>query len=80
MSVSSSLPANDQPSSHIQALAALGIQRRYRSGALLIQEGETGDTIYIVLQGRLRAFLGDGLGSRRHGAVFLRMDAHRRRR
>lgn len=62
MSVSSSLPANDQPSSHIQALAALGIQRRYRSGALLIQEGETGDTIYIVLQGRLRAFLGDGNG------------------
>jgi CRP/FNR family transcriptional regulator, cyclic AMP receptor protein len=62
MSVSSSLPANDQPSSHIQALAALGIQRRYRSGALLIQEGESGDTIYIVLQGRLRAFLGDGNG------------------
>lgn len=62
MSVSSSLPANDQPSSHIQALAALGIQRRYRSGALLIQEGETGDTIYIVLQGHLRAFLGDGNG------------------
>jgi CRP/FNR family transcriptional regulator, cyclic AMP receptor protein len=62
MSVSSSLPANDQPSSHIQALAALGIQRRYRNGALLIQEGETGDTIYIVLQGRLRAFLGDGNG------------------
>lgn len=40
----------------------MGVQRRYRSGTLLIQEGETGDTIYIVLQGRLRAFLGDGNG------------------
>ncbi len=56
------LPADDKPSAHIQALAAQGVQRRYRAGALLIQEGETGDTIYIVLQGRLRAFLGDGNG------------------
>lgn len=52
----------DQPARsqrHIEALAALGTQRRYRRGALLIQEGESGDTIYIVLQGRLRAFLAD---------------------
>ena len=54
--------ANDQPSSHVRSLAALGVQRHYRNGALLIQEGETGDSIYIVLQGRLRAFLGDGNG------------------
>lgn len=62
MPASSQLPADDKPSAHIQALAAQGVQRRYRAGALLIQEGETGDTIYIVLQGRLRAFLGDGNG------------------
>ncbi len=58
----SSPSSHDTPSPHVKALADLGIQRRYRSGALLIQEGETGDTIYIVLQGRLRAFLGDGNG------------------
>ncbi len=40
----------------------MGVQRRYRRGALLIQEGELGDTIYIVQQGRLRAFLGDDQG------------------
>lgn len=40
----------------------MGVQRRYRRGTLLIQEGETGDTLYIVLQGRLRAFLGDEAG------------------
>ena len=60
--MSAFLPASTEPSSHIQALAALGVQRRYRNGALLIQEGESGDTIYIVLQGRLRAFIGDGNG------------------
>ena len=30
---------------HIEALATLGVARRYRRGALLIQEGETGDTL-----------------------------------
>jgi CRP/FNR family cyclic AMP-dependent transcriptional regulator len=49
-------------SQHITALAALGVPRRYRRGALLIQEGESGDTLYIVLQGRLRAYLADNSG------------------
>lgn len=49
--------AENPDTTHLQALAALGVPRRYRRGALLIQEGETGDTLYIVLQGRLRAFL-----------------------
>jgi CRP/FNR family cyclic AMP-dependent transcriptional regulator len=50
------------PHRHIEALAALGVHRRYRRGTLLIQEGETGDTLYIVLQGRLRAYLADTSG------------------
>ncbi|WP_332738537.1 Crp/Fnr family transcriptional regulator [Hydrogenophaga sp.] len=50
------------PNQHIEALASQGVQRRYRRGTLLIQEGETGDTLYIVLQGRLRAFLSDNNG------------------
>ena len=48
--------------SHIEALAALGVPRLYRRGTLLIQEGETGDTLYVVLKGRLRAFLADNSG------------------
>lgn len=47
---------------HIEALAALGVQRHYRRGALLIQEGDIGDTLFIVLQGRLRAFVADASG------------------
>jgi CRP/FNR family transcriptional regulator, cyclic AMP receptor protein len=44
------LPATLQP------LAQRGEQRRYRKGTLLIQEGDQGETIYIILSGRLRAF------------------------
>jgi CRP/FNR family cyclic AMP-dependent transcriptional regulator len=38
------------------ALIERGEVRRYRKGTLLIQEGDHGDTIYIILTGRLRAF------------------------
>ena len=40
----------------LQALAQRGKQVRYRKGTLLIQEGDQGETIYIILSGRLRAF------------------------
>ncbi|MDT7833662.1 Crp/Fnr family transcriptional regulator [Aquabacterium sp. OR-4] len=40
----------------LRALAARGETRRYRKGTLLIQEGDHGDTLFIILSGRLRAF------------------------
>ena len=40
----------------LQALARRGTARRYRKGSVLIQEGDLGDTLYIILSGRLRAF------------------------
>ncbi len=40
----------------VRALARRGVVRPFRRGALLIQEGDVGDTIYIILSGRLRAF------------------------
>jgi len=43
-------------------LAALGVQRRYRPHAILIEEGDRGDTIFIVLSGRLRAYVSDARG------------------
>ncbi|MFP5324364.1 MAG: Crp/Fnr family transcriptional regulator [Gammaproteobacteria bacterium] len=58
--MSDTLPPETSP--HIEALAAQGVSRRYRRGALIIQEGETGDSLYIVQQGKLRAFLVDGHG------------------
>ncbi|MBQ0933180.1 Crp/Fnr family transcriptional regulator [Ideonella alba] len=46
----------------LQPLAVKGVVRQYRSGTLLIQEGDQGDTIYLILQGQLRVFSEDGQG------------------
>ena len=43
-------------SADLFALAERGEIRRYRKGTLLIQEGDQGETIFIILSGRLRAF------------------------
>jgi CRP/FNR family cyclic AMP-dependent transcriptional regulator len=50
------LAALERAAPSIGALAARGEVRRYRKGMLLIQEGDHGDTLYIVLEGKLRAF------------------------
>jgi CRP/FNR family cyclic AMP-dependent transcriptional regulator len=46
----------------LQRLAARGVVRVLRSGTQFITEGEPGDTLYIVLEGRLRAFSEDADG------------------
>jgi len=48
--------------SPLQKLAALGVQRRYRTHAMLIEEGDQGGSVYLVLSGRLRAFVSDARG------------------
>jgi CRP/FNR family cyclic AMP-dependent transcriptional regulator len=40
-------------------LAARGVSRRYRKGTLLIEEGDRGDTLFIVLSGSVKAFSSD---------------------
>jgi len=40
----------------LRGLAERGEQRKYRKHTVLIQEGDQGDTLYIILSGRLRAF------------------------
>src|SRR5689334_1294257 len=40
----------------LRTLVARGEPRRYRKGTLLIQEGDIGETLFIVLSGRVRAF------------------------
>jgi CRP/FNR family cyclic AMP-dependent transcriptional regulator len=44
---------------HLRELAARGSPRRWRRGTLLIEEGERGDELYIILSGRLRVFSRD---------------------
>jgi CRP/FNR family transcriptional regulator, cyclic AMP receptor protein len=52
--MSVTLPPTASPS--LRALAARGVERVYRKGSVLITEGDFGDTIYIVLAGKLRAY------------------------
>lgn len=40
----------------LEALAARGNTRAYRANAILITEGDAGDSLYIVVAGRLRAY------------------------
>jgi CRP/FNR family transcriptional regulator, cyclic AMP receptor protein len=54
--------ASAQSSTLIQELAALGVQRRYRRGTVLINEGDIGDTLFIVVSGKLRAYSADDKG------------------
>jgi len=64
--------ALDHPalSESVRALARRGEVRNYRKGTLLMQEGDVGDTIYIILGGRLRVFGSDAGNDREitHGS------------
>lgn len=46
----------DSATPSLHALAARGVERSYRKGTVLITEGDVGDTLYVILAGRLRAF------------------------
>lgn len=48
----------------LAGLARQGLVRAYRNGTLLMQEGDMGDTLHIVLAGRVRAFTLDEGGER----------------
>ena len=43
----------------LRTLVARGEPRRYRKGTLLIQEGDVGETLFIVMSGRVKSFSTD---------------------
>ena len=51
--------ADEKYPSTVRLLAARGDVRRFRKGSILIHEGDTGDTMYIVLDGRVKVFCTD---------------------
>ena len=50
------MPAFAQLPETLRQLAARGEIKRYRKGHLLIEEGERGDTLFIILAGRVRVY------------------------
>lgn len=46
----------------VEELANLGQKRRWRRGSILIQEGDVGDTLFIVLSGGVRVYSSDSSG------------------
>ena len=58
-SVADLLAALPEP---LRELAAQGAVRRYRANTTLIEEGDRGDTLFVVLRGSLRIFCADPEG------------------
>lgn len=54
-----SFAADAQYSNAIRVLANRGVLRRYRKGTILIHEDDTGDTMFIVISGRVKVFSTD---------------------
>lgn len=46
----------------LSALARRGVQRTYRKNAVLINEGESGDSLFVLLKGRVKVFAMDENG------------------
>lgn len=46
----------------LRALGERGTLRSYRKGTLIIEEGSHGDTLYVLLAGRVKAFSSDARG------------------
>jgi len=47
------------PREIVDALAAIGTVRSYARNTVIIQEGDHGDTMFVMLSGRVRVFLAD---------------------
>ena len=43
----------------LRELAALGPVRSYRKGSVIINEGDLGDTVYIILSGKVKVYVSD---------------------
>ena len=45
---------NGVPPSHLKRVVAIGVEETYATGAKVFEEGEVGDKLYIILEGKIR--------------------------
>lgn len=46
----------------LEEMSRHGVAREYRARTIILTEGDTSDALYIILEGRVRIFLGDASG------------------
>jgi len=46
----------------LKAISSHGVVRSYPKQAVILNEGDTSDSLYIVLEGRVKAYVADGAG------------------
>ena len=46
----------------LREISKHAVQRRYPAKALIVQEGDRPDSLYIILEGRVKAYVSDGSG------------------
>jgi len=46
----------------IQIIASHGVARRYSKGSILINEGDESDSVYVILEGKVKVYLSDENG------------------
>jgi CRP/FNR family cyclic AMP-dependent transcriptional regulator len=54
-----SAPLWQLPEAHTRAIAELGARRAVARGAIVIHEGERGDSFFVILEGKVRVYLAD---------------------
>jgi len=60
--VSTEHSVNKLNAAEIEEISRHGVPREFRARTVLISEGDQSDAIYIILEGRVRAYVSDGEG------------------
>jgi len=47
---------------NVRELARLGEVRKYRKGSVLVHEGDAGETLFVVMEGRVKVYAADASG------------------
>lgn len=55
---------------NLETIAAKGIERTYRKGQILFYEDDPGEALYVILEGRIKAFVTSEEGNELHLGVF----------